>query len=173
PGVQLTPEARLINLRSNVRALRVGENTVVRGELLVLAHGGALSIGRDCYVGEGSRIWSAHRVQIGNRVLISHNCDIHDWNGHSLVAGARARHFQAITHGGHPGELDDVRSAPVRIEDDVWIGFGAAVLKGVRIGRGSVVAAHSVVVHDVPEAVLVGGNPARVLRSLETQEPPS
>ncbi len=55
---------------------------------------------------------------------------------------------------------------PVRIGDDVWIGAGAIILPGVSIGNDSVVGAGSVVTHDVPPAVVVAGNPARVLRTL-------
>jgi len=52
------------------------------------------------------------------------------------------------------------------IEDDVWIGFKATILKGVTIGRGSVIAAGSVVTKDVPPYTLVAGNPAQIIRSL-------
>jgi acetyltransferase-like isoleucine patch superfamily enzyme len=55
----------------------------------------------------------------------------------------------------------------VIIDDDAWIGAGALVLKGVHIGRGAIVAAHSVVTKDVPPFVLVAGSPARVVRKLE------
>lgn len=55
------------------------------------------------------------------------------------------------------------RTSPVVIGDDVWIGAYAVILKGVRIGKGAVVAAHSVVTKDVPEYAVVGGVPARVI----------
>jgi len=54
-----------------------------------------------------------------------------------------------------------VTSKPIMIEDDVWIGFNAAILKGVTIGKGAVVGACAVVLHDVPPYTIVGGNPAR------------
>jgi len=57
-----------------------------------------------------------------------------------------------------------VRSAPVTIEDDVYIGMNSLLLKGIRIGKGSVVAACSVVTRDVPPGVVVAGNPAKVVR---------
>ena len=50
---------------------------------------------------------------------------------------------------------------PIVIEDKVWIGIGATVLPGVRIGYGAIVGANSVVTHDVPPMTVVGGNPAR------------
>ena len=55
---------------------------------------------------------------------------------------------------------------PIRIGDDVWIGGGAIILAGVTIGDGSVIGAGSVVVHDVPPATVVVGNPARIVRTL-------
>jgi len=51
---------------------------------------------------------------------------------------------------------------PIRIEDDVWIGFNAAIMKGVTIGRGAVVGAGAVVTHDIAAYDVVVGNPARV-----------
>ncbi|MBQ8246439.1 MAG: hypothetical protein IJZ42_04845 [Lachnospiraceae bacterium] len=60
-----------------------------------------------------------------------------------------------------------VKSAPIHIEDKVWIGTGCKILKGVTIGEGAVVAAGSVVVKDVEAWTMVGGNPAVVIKKLE------
>ena len=68
----------------------------------------------------------------------------------------RHSHFRHIMESGHPRlakDLPGVSSAPVVIEDDVWISFGAIILKGVRIGAGSVIAAGSIVTEDVPPNV--------------------
>jgi acetyltransferase-like isoleucine patch superfamily enzyme len=54
------------------------------------------------------------------------------------------------------------------IEDDVWIGMNSVILKGVTIGKGSVVAACSVVTKDVPPMTLVGGNPAKIVKKIES-----
>ena len=59
------------------------------------------------------------------------------------------------------------REAPIVVEDHAWIASGAVIVPGVRIGRGAVIAANSVVVDDVPAAALVGGVPARLIRRLE------
>jgi len=100
-------------------------------------------------------------VQIGNRVLISHSVNIHDTNSHSLSAQSRHRHFLDIFVDRASGGLDDIGSRPIIIEDDAWVGFGAAILKGVTIGRGAIVSACSVVTKDVPPFTIVAGNPAR------------
>jgi maltose O-acetyltransferase len=59
-----------------------------------------------------------------------------------------------------------VRSAPVVIEDEVWIGYNATILKGVHIGKGAMIAPGAVVVRDVPAGTLVAGNPAVAIREL-------
>jgi acetyltransferase-like isoleucine patch superfamily enzyme len=65
-----------------------------------------------------------------------------------------------------PMDWSSVRSKPVRIESDVWIGFKSSIMKGVTIGRGAVVAAGSVVTKDVLPYTLVAGNPSRFIREL-------
>jgi acetyltransferase-like isoleucine patch superfamily enzyme len=169
PSCVLHPTARLSLLRADRAAVVVGEHSHVRGELLIGAHGGRIALGRWCYVGEGTRIWSGASISIGDRVLIAHGCDLHDWDAHSLDPARRHAQFQEIALRGHPTVSEDIGAAPIVIGDDVWIGFGSAVMKGVTIGARSVVAARSVVLEDVPPDVLVAGSPARVLRSLTSK----
>lgn len=59
---------------------------------------------------------------------------------------------------------------PIHIERNVWIGFDACILPGVRIGEGSIVGVRSVVSQDVPPFTIVAGNPARVIRELTAEE---
>jgi acetyltransferase-like isoleucine patch superfamily enzyme len=132
----------------------VGERTVVAGQLQTFGHGGRIEIGDWCYVGEGTRIWSAASIRIGHRVLISHDVNIHDTNSHPRDAAERHAHFVAIVERGHPRSMDNIHAEPVVIGDDVWIGFNSTVLKGVTIGRGSIIAAGSTVTRDVPEMSL-------------------
>ena len=135
----------------------VGENSYVRGRLLTYGHGGKISIGNWCYIGVRTEIWSMDSITIGDRVLIAHDVNIHDGTAHSKDSKERNEHYQYILRKGHPSSWNDlpgISSAPVVIEDDVWINFGVTILKGVRIGKGSVIAARSVVTEDVPENVL-------------------
>jgi acetyltransferase-like isoleucine patch superfamily enzyme len=66
----------------------------------------------------------------------------------------------------------DGMARPVRIGDNVWIGFDAVILPGVTIGQGSIVGARSVVAEDVPPFTVAAGNPARVIKQLEPCEVP-
>ncbi|MDF5733198.1 MAG: acyltransferase, partial [Rhizonema sp. PD38] len=171
PSVKILADAKVDNLAKSQDLISIGKDSVIKGQLLVFPHGGKIEIGESCYVGEGTRIWSANSIKIGNRVFISHNVNIHDTNSHSIDAVLRYKHFQAIMSVGHPSTNDfDIQSKAVCIEDDVWIGFNSTILKDVKIGRGSIVAACSVVTKDVPEFVIVAGNPAQVVKHINKQD---
>ena len=160
---RLYPESRIENHQNEPGQIRIGAGSHILGQLRVFGHGGKILIGRSCFVGEDSRIWSAEAITIGDRVQIAHSVNIHDSNSHSLSAVKRFQHFNEILTTGHPSVLDDVASAPVVLEDDAWIGFNSTILKGVTIGRGAVVAASSVVTKDVAAYTVVAGSPARVI----------
>jgi maltose O-acetyltransferase len=151
----LGPEGCIENFSQDLDAIAVGNNSYVRGRLLTYGHGGSIKIGEWCYVGIRSEIWSMSSISIGNRVLISHNVNIHDGSAHSVDAEERHAHFRHILTIAHPSETPPgVISEPIIIEDDVWISFGVTILKGVRIGKGSVIAAGAIVTEDVPPGVL-------------------
>ncbi|MGH7231041.1 MAG: sugar O-acetyltransferase [Nitrospiraceae bacterium] len=111
-------------------------------------------------------------IRLGRNVFINCNCVFLDCApiqiGNDLQMGPAVQLYTAQ----HPLEPDVRRSGlesarPIRIGHDVWIGGGAIILPGVAIGDGSVIGAGSVVVHDVPPASVVVGNPARLVRTLD------
>jgi len=105
-------------------------------------------MGKRCKIDDSVEIDISDNVTIGNNVGISDDVLI-------------------LTHDHKPEDISKKWFAPIVIEDDVWIAARAIILASCnRIGRGSVVAAGSVVTHDVPDRTLVGGNPARVIREL-------
>jgi len=106
-----------------------------------------VNIGDDVAM-SGCSITAEERITVGNRVMIGAGALILDSDAHPLDPQERFK-------GGRG------RTAPILIEDDVFVGARAIVLKGVRIGKGAVVAAGAVVVKDVPAYTIVGGNPAR------------
>ena len=162
---RLMRTARVRNIRGDRDCIAVGANSIIRGELLTFAHGGKIEIGTWCYVGEDSRIWSAALVQIGDRVLIAHSVNIFDNLTHPLNPAERHKQIQEMFTTGHPQQLD-LDERPVKVEDDAWIGAGAFVMRGVKIGARAIVAAGSVVTKDVAADAVVAGNPAEVVRSL-------
>lgn len=169
PSVTLHPTAQIDNILGDPEAIVIGAHTHVRGQLQIFWNGGKISIGKWCYIGEGTRIWSQSSVSIGDYVLIAHLVDIHDTNSHPVDWRERRLDAEAIFTGGYRTPTQTV-SAAVTIEDDAWIGFKATVLKGVRIGRGAIVSAGAVVTKDVAPWTVVGGNPAKVIMELGADE---
>lgn len=161
---RLMPTSLISNNLGIPESIKIGKNTVVRGELLTFAHGGNIQIGDYCYIGEGTRIWSALSIRIGNRVLISHNVNVFDNDTHPIEDhNARHKQFVDIITMGHPKNID-LNEQPVLIQDDVLIGCQSIILKGVTIGEAAVVSAGSVVTRDVPPYAIVAGNPANIIR---------
>lgn len=161
--VQLYPQCRIENCQNKKKAIIIDSHCRIKGQLLVLKHGGQIKIGQYTFIGEGSRIWSGISVKIGNRVLISHNVGIYDTNTHSISAESRHQHCINIISSGQPSVLEDVLEMPVIIKDDAWIGSNATIMKGITIGRGAIVGACSVVFNNVEPYSIVAGNPAKVI----------
>jgi acetyltransferase-like isoleucine patch superfamily enzyme len=168
-GAILAGTARIRNASGDSSKIAVGSFTYVLGELFTFAHSGKIKIGEWCYVGEGSRIWSAASIEIGNRVLISHSANIFDSLTHPLKATARHEQVRQIFEHGHPLDVS-LDESPVKISDDAWIGAGAMVLRGVTVGKGGVVAAGAVVTKNVAPFSIVAGNPAVLVRELLPDE---
>lgn len=106
-----------------------------------------------------------HHVQLGRGCHVA--CDIHF--GNYVLCAQRVAFIGRNEHSyDYPGipvwESPRGVDKPTVIENDVWIGYGAIILGGVRIGTGSVVAAGSVVTKDIPPFSIVGGNPAHVIK---------
>ena len=168
-NARLYRSARIRNASGRDTHIQVGSRSMILGELLTFAHGGEIEIGEWCYVGEGTRIWSASRISIGDRVLIAHNVNIFDSLTHPLGAGARHKQFQRIVVSGHPKEID-LGERAIHISSDTWIGANAIILRGVMIGMGGIVGAGAVVTRNVPAYTIVAGNPARPIRELTPSE---
>ena len=104
-----------------------------------------LRLGNDVFLNNGVQLSCSKKIQIGNHVDIADDCLIIDNDFHSV------------------GSVD-AKSSPIIIEDDVWIASRSIILKGVTIGKGSVIGAGSIVTKSVPPFSFVVGNPAKILR---------
>ncbi|MFT7233080.1 MAG: acetyltransferase-like isoleucine patch superfamily enzyme, partial [Cyclobacteriaceae bacterium] len=93
-NVRTSLKTEIFNHYGDRSAIKVGENSVINGELLTFGFGGNIFIGKDCFIGENSRIWSGERVTIGNEVLISHNVNILDTDSHELDHIKRAESYK-------------------------------------------------------------------------------
>ena len=112
-------------------------------------------LGDNCSIGEDSHITAINSVRLGNSVLLGKKILITD-NAH----GASSAELLDIA----PNFRPLCSKGPVVIEDNVWIGEKSSIMPGVRVGRGSIVAANSVVTKDVPPYSVVAGVPAKVIK---------
>src|SRR5947209_8507246 len=150
--------------------LEVGDYSHIEGEIFLLTPESRCHIGRHCFLGNESRLWVLGTMTIGDFVLIAPGVDIFDNDSHPLDAMTRREDAVDLFERLRPMDYTKVAQAPVVIEDDVWIGAKSTVMKGVRIGRGAVIAAASVVTKDVPPFTLIAGNPAREIRQFDRGE---
>ena len=111
-------------------------------------------------------------IRVGRDVFVNQNCTFYDLGGLDIADDVMIGPNVSIITAGHPLEPSRRRAVTIGkrivIERNVWIAAGATIIGGVRIGENSVVAAGSVVTKDVPANTLVGGNPARVIRRVDS-----
>ncbi|MGZ4111833.1 MAG: 2,3,4,5-tetrahydropyridine-2,6-dicarboxylate N-acetyltransferase [Tumebacillaceae bacterium] len=134
------------NIKARIEPGAVIRDQVTIGDNAVIMMGASINIG--AVIGEGTMI--DMNVVVGGRGTIGKNCHI---GAGTVVAGV----------------IEPPSAMPVVIEDDVVVGANCVILEGVRVGKGSVVAAGAVVTQDVPEGVVVAGVPARIIKDIDAK----
>ena len=158
--------------------IEVGDDFIAYYNCKISSWGeGKIKIGTHCSFGSGTRIDCRESISIGNYVLISWDVLMADFDPHPIDPEERANEMQHSQGLIWPNFSSRARkriaskakflTRPILIEDKVWIGERALILKGVKIGYGSLVAAGSVVTRNVPPYSIVAGNPAQVVKKLE------
>jgi acetyltransferase-like isoleucine patch superfamily enzyme len=166
--LQVTHRAEIFHHGKNKNQIVLGDFVVLDGTLEVYVHG-KMTVGDYSYVGR-ARIYCANSISIGKHCLISDNVCVMDSDLHPLSAKKRVAIAERWASGEFPDVYADTPNAPVILENHCWIGFGAAILKGVRVGEGAIVGAGSVVTKNVPAWTIVAGNPARIIREIPENE---
>jgi acetyltransferase-like isoleucine patch superfamily enzyme len=167
--------------------VRVGEGSVLIGEqvfrrffserdpaIVIGAHchleGVQLALGKRATLTVGDYVFTAHmivlseqEVRIGNYVFASFNVVIADTDFHPIEPAQRLLDAIAVSPLSRGRPRPAIGTAPVIIEDDVWIGPNATILKGVRVGAGAIIEPGALVTRDVPPRARVLGNPAQIV----------
>ncbi len=137
-------------------------------------------IGRDIQMPEFSGIVKSNpQIRIGERVWIGDYFNIHSVNGIDIGNGVLTGKWVTILDNDHgevssenlrksPGERIVYSKGKIIIGDDVWIGDKVTILSGVTIGKGAIIAANAVVTKDVPPFSVVGGIPAKIIKTFNT-----
>ncbi|WP_436629411.1 acyltransferase [Latilactobacillus sakei] len=134
-----------LKVEPNAHFAVTGYFNIKSGFLISVNEGSTLTLGSG-YINSNCNIACFNKIDIGNDVAIAENVTIRDTDNHYIYRDGY--------------EI----SKPITIEDHVWIGMNATILKGVTIGAGSIVAAGSIVTKDVPSNCLVAGTPAKVIK---------
>lgn len=137
----------------------IGAGTNIHNDVIIeVGAGGRLAMGSDTHVQPRCQ-FSAYKgaILIGNGVQIAPNCGFYPYN-HGFASGIPIKEQPLQSKG------------DIVVEDDAWLGFGVVVLDNVRIGKGSVIGAGSVVTSDIPAGAIAAGSPARVIGMREKEE---
>jgi acetyltransferase-like isoleucine patch superfamily enzyme len=147
-------------------ALVIGAHGTMDGVHFDLGAGGRMRVGDYCYFTNAVLLCELEII-IGNFVLIGWNTTVTDTDFHPIAPALRIADAIACSPLGKQRARPPIARKPVVIEDDVWIGPNATILKGVRIGAGAIVEPGSLVTRDVPAGARVLGNPAQVVGKIE------
>lgn len=157
---------RKISARNHCE-LSIGSHSIIEGAILFDKDEAKVSVGDRTFIG-ASTLVCADNITIGDDVLISWGCTIVDHDSHSIDFHSRSKDVENWLTGFK--NWTNVKVGAVHIMDKVWLGFNVIVLKGVTIGEGAVVGAGSVVTKNVKPYTIVAGNPAREIRTIESDE---
>lgn len=141
----------------NFGSMSIGAKTLIRSVNvpveLCTGDGAVLTIGRACSINYGVSLGATGSITLGDRVRLGPYVMVVDTDFHDPLQ----RHVRPPPR-------------PVVLEDDVWVGAKACIMPGVKIGRGSIVGTGAVVTRDVPPFTVVGGVPAKVIRTLDASK---
>jgi acetyltransferase-like isoleucine patch superfamily enzyme len=143
-------------------ALVIGAHCTMDGVHFDLGENGRMVVGDYCYFTNAVLLCEIE-IRIGSYVVIGWNTTVTDTDFHPLAPAERIADAIACSPLGKGRPRPEVLKNPVIIEDNVWIGPNATILKGVRIGAGAFVEAGSLITRDVPPRARVLGNPAQVI----------
>jgi acetyltransferase-like isoleucine patch superfamily enzyme len=166
----------LLKLRWRGRLRTDGLCFICPGVQLEIGRHATLHIGRWAWIGHGTKL-RVHEgeVRIGAKTVMGQECTIsafqHVSIGRECIVADRVMLID-FDHGmvevERPIRLQGIYKRDVRVGHNVWIGYGACILRGVTVGENSVIGTSAVVTHEVPANAVVGGVPARVIRMRET-----
>ena len=148
--VSVRDQKRVHELMEIILGKPLDESTTLLPPLYI-DYGKPVKIGKGCFIQQCCTFFGRGGITIDNGVFIGPKCNL-----------------ISINHDPNPDNRSATYGRPIVIEDKVWIGINSTILPGVKIGYGSIVGAQSVVTKDVPPMTVVAGNPARIIKTIES-----
>lgn len=158
-------EARKVTFRLNSSYHSLEETRALLSELFGREVSPTLRVFPPFYTDFGKNI------HVGDNVFINACCHFQDHGGVFIGDGCQIGHnvvFATLNHDVRPENRASTRPAPIVLGRNVWVGSNSTILQGVTIGDNSIVAAGAVVNRDVPADVIVGGVPAKIIKTIKT-----
>tara|TARA_R110000868_G_scaffold168175_1_gene402755 strand:- start:2493 stop:3176 length:684 start_codon:yes stop_codon:yes gene_type:complete len=146
-----------LRIRTNAKLILEPNTCILKGCYIAIAPKTTINIGTESYIAHGVCINIKSGLTIGKNVMIGHESTIMDYDGHPIF-------YSQDELDAYHGEAYGGKSIPITIEDNVWIGFRTTILKGVKIGTGSIIGANSCVTTDIPPNSIAAGNPAKIIK---------
>ena len=161
PGSVIMGDIAFKRFRSErERALTIGSHCTMDGAHFALGTDAQVEIGDYCYFTNAILLCELE-LCIGSYVVIGWNATVADTDFHPIAPAERIADAVACSPLGTGRSRPEIARCPVIIEDDVWIGPNATILKGVRIGMGAIIEPGALVTRDVPPGARIMGNPAQ------------
>ena len=135
--------------KSKLHITLSGKNTISSN--VIIQGSGKLTLGERSFIGQNSVIGVNETINIGSEVMIAQSVSIRDTD-------------HCFDNVNIPMSRQGIKTAPIIISNDVWIGYGAVITKGVTIGEGAIIGANAVVTKDVPPYAIMGGVPAKLIK---------
>ncbi|MBX9888361.1 MAG: hypothetical protein K2Y30_10550 [Flavobacteriaceae bacterium] len=169
--LQILGQAPILKVPKNGKVI-IGDSVVLNSDFInsntslttrvkfVTGTNGTIRIGNNCDL-NGTCMVAYDEIEIGDNCQFASSSIISDTDFHPIDINARIAQMQGLSF-----SHSLVSKKKIKIGNNVWIGWGAIILKGVHIGNNSIVAAGAVVVRDVPENVIVAGNPALIVKNI-------
>ena len=172
-GIKIGKNVKLIGwpciFRFPGASIEIGDNCLIRSNfwsnllglyqrtIIIAKRGGTVKIGKNVGI-SGSTVYAWDHIEIGDNTLIGANCKLMDTDLHPIQIEDR-----------NENNWDAVKTAPIVIGKNCFIGCNCLILKGVTIGDGCVIGAGSVVTKNIPPYTVAAGNPANVIKYLQNQ----
>jgi len=145
---QISYDRTIIQLAKKSRLYLEEKVAIGPGVRVIVGENGIVKIGANTFITSNTNIFCKENISIGRNCAISWNVQIMDSDIHKVII---------------KGEIHK-ETKPIIIGNEVWVGSGVNILKGVKIGDGCIIASRSVVTKDIPDKCMVAGNPARIIK---------
>ncbi|MCU0440317.1 MAG: acyltransferase [Raineya sp.] len=146
--------------------IKLGNNCIIHGNLIIENSEGGILIDDNTYIGANTTLISTKKIIIGKNVMLAWGITVIDHNSHSLNYDERIKDMcRALNK--EKVEWENVEKGEIVVEDYAWIGFNSIILKNVRISKGSIIGAGSVLTKSTEPFSVYGGNPARLIKFIQ------